>query len=107
LDKRHGGRWEFPGGKLDPGESHLEAAARELGEELAVAVVSAGPIEYAVRDPGSSFEIAFLPVEISGVPECREHSAIAWAPIGELLSYDLAPSDRQYVQWLTEQEGPL
>jgi hypothetical protein len=49
-----------------------------------------------VADPGSDFVIEFLPVEIEGVPECREHSEIAWVEGSAILSFALAPSDRRY-----------
>src|SRR5690242_21147044 len=48
--KRHGGLWEFPGGKLEPGESLLDAANRELTEELNVSVVSVGEPIYSAHD---------------------------------------------------------
>jgi mutator protein MutT len=95
--KRHGGCWEFPGGKVDPGESDLEAARRELREELDVAVVSVGPVELSVEDPGSPFVIEFLPVEIEGEPACLEHTDLAWVTEAEAAALPLAPSDRQYV----------
>jgi 8-oxo-dGTP diphosphatase len=44
LDKRHGGLWEFSGGKVREGESDLEAARRELREELAVEVTGVGAV---------------------------------------------------------------
>jgi 8-oxo-dGTP diphosphatase len=95
--KRHGGCWEFPGGKVEPGESDLEAARRELREELDVAVVSVGPVELSVEDPGSPFVIEFLPVEIAGEPVCLEHADLAWVTEAEAAALPLAPSDRQYV----------
>jgi 8-oxo-dGTP diphosphatase len=95
--KRHGGCWEFPGGKVEPGESDLEAARRELREELDVAVVSVGPVELSVEDPGSPFVIEFLPVEIVGEPVCLEHADLAWVTEAEAAALPLAPSDRQYV----------
>ncbi len=42
MNERHGGLWEFPGGKIEQGESLLEARNRELVEELSVAVVRVG-----------------------------------------------------------------
>jgi 8-oxo-dGTP diphosphatase len=96
--KRHGGLWEFPGGKCERGEADRDAAARELREELGVEVVHVGEELLALRDPGSPFLIAFVPVTIVGTPVCHEHTALAWATLSELAALPLAPSDRWFVE---------
>jgi mutator protein MutT len=100
--KRHGRLWEFPGGKVEANESDLEAARRELAEELGVVVSTIGQVEFTVRDVGSDFLIEFVPVTIEGEPDCHEHSALAWPTSSELLSYDLAPSDRKYAEFIVD-----
>jgi len=94
--KRHAGLWEFPGGKLLPGESIPEAARRELAEELAVEVISMGKVVFAMRDPGSAFVVEFYPVEIAGEPVPLEHEALRWVRPEDLAGLDLAPSDRAF-----------
>ena len=104
--KRHGGLWEFPGGKTEPDESDESAARRELREELGVSVMSAGAAEFEAHDPGSPFVIAFVPVVIDGDPECHEHSALCWRDPTRLAELPLAPSDRRYVEFLLERRAP-
>lgn len=98
--KRHGGLWEFPGGKREPGESDADAARRELREELGVEVLEVADEDFAIADPGSPFLIAFVPVAIAGEPTCHEHTALAWGTPSELAILPLAPSDRRYVEHL-------
>ena len=92
-EKRHGGLWEFPGGKLSPGESLFDAARRELLEELGVQVQSVRDTMLSVRDRGSRFEIHFVPTEIEGMPVTHEHDGLEWVSLDRLLDYPLAPSD--------------
>lgn len=99
IKKRHGGLWEFPGGKCEDGESAAAAVRRELNEELGVDVVEIGKEDLAIRDPDSSYLIIFTPVRIIGEPTCREHLEIRWAPLNELAQLPLAPADRQYVNF--------
>ena len=98
--KRHGGLWEFPGGKIEIAENHFEAARRELAEELAVRVLSVGSTIFSISDPGSEFLIEFVPTEIDGTPRCIEHTDLKWMPRDGLASLDLAPSDRRFVDFL-------
>ncbi len=98
--KRHGGLWEFPGGKCESGESDAEAIQRELAEELAVDVIAVGQQMYAVHDPGSQFIIAFVPVEVHGQLKCLDHSELRWGTLHELAELPLAPSDRRFVDFL-------
>lgn len=100
FHKRHGGLWEFPGGKCENGESDLDAVTRELREELGVNTKSVGPPIFEIRDGSALFLIVFLNVEIEGPPICIEHLELGWHTLEEMLELGLAPSDRQFVNFL-------
>lgn len=95
--KRHGGLWEFPGGKVASGESDADALERELAEELGVRVASVGAPLFRRRDPGTPFSIRFVRVEIQGDPRAREHDEVRWVPAAKLGDLPLAPVDRIFV----------
>ena len=97
--KRHGGLWEFPGGKVLDGEDWLAAAARELAEELDMVVVSVGASVLVAQDPGSPFEIHFIRVAARGEPQPLEHSEVAWLTPEELQALPIA-ADAKMVRLL-------
>ena len=98
--KRHGGLWEFPGGKLEAGESDLEAAARELAEELNVDVYAVGDLLAEYQDSGSPYLIVFRRAMIRGEPEALEHTELRWFAWEELPGLALAPTDQRFVDTL-------
>jgi 8-oxo-dGTP pyrophosphatase MutT (NUDIX family) len=94
--KRHGGLWEFPGGKVDEGEDLAAAARRELDEELGLELVAVGASVAQLRDPGSPFVIHFVHASVQGVPRPREHDEVGWFEPAELAGMPLAPGDARF-----------
>jgi mutator protein MutT len=104
-EKRHGGLWEFPGGKVLEGESRLDAAVRELDEELALEVVALGRLLLSVEDDGSDYVIEFFETTTIGSPKASEHTEVGWFTVGELESLELAPADERFVRELGARAG--
>jgi 8-oxo-dGTP diphosphatase len=98
--KRHAGLWEFPGGKMLPGESPIAALRRELAEELGVEVIAVGELLLSRSDPGSAFVVEFYRTEIAGEPTALEHDEIAWVLPSQVSALPLAPSDREAAEHL-------
>lgn len=89
------GKWEFPGGKVEPHEDPREALIREIHEELGceIAVEHAMP---AIFHDYVEFAIHLLPYQcrlISGEPIALEHESVDWYPIAELSALDWAEAD--------------
>lgn len=101
--KRHGGLWEFPGGKVEPDETDAQALARELHEELGLHDVRLGPVRFECHDDGSPYHIVFVDAEAAGDPRPLEHDTLAWATPAELAAYPLAPSDAAFARHLLSQ----
>jgi 8-oxo-dGTP diphosphatase len=93
--KHLGGLWEFPGGKIDSGESRDEALIRELREELRIEV-AVGRALPEVEWPYETITIRLFPFLchiVEGHPQPLEHDEIRWCPRDELAELDWAPAD--------------
>ncbi len=98
--KARGLLWEFPGGKVEPGETKEQALARECREELAV-TVSVGRIFLDVvhEYPDITVHLTLFDSVISeGEPRLLEHSALAWIDPSETDRYDFCPADTEILE---------
>ena len=102
AEAHNGLKWEFPGGKLERGESPEAALARELREELDVDA-RVGRVMDAVyhRYPDRDVLVLFYRCEIpEGEPRTLDCDAIAWVEPRRLREYDFAGADRAFVERL-------
>lgn len=96
--------WEFPGGKVDPGEGPVEALGRELAEELGVeAEVGSFLDEVHHRYPEKSVWIRFYSATLHGRPRPRVHRRIRWIAEEELDGYDVPPANAAVLRRLREE----
>lgn len=104
-------KWEFPGGKVEPGEDPAAAIVREIREELGCDIAVARALPRFTHDYGRVVieMIPFVCMLAPGSPEPHphEHIAIAWVKPAELLAYDLAAADVPVVAAYGPASGPV
>jgi 8-oxo-dGTP diphosphatase len=104
--KAMAGLWEFPGGKIEPGERPEEALIRELCEELAIEVKEPclAPFSFASHSY-PDFHL-LMPLFVcrrwEGTPQPREHSALKWVRPKDLAQYPMPPADLPLIPMLRD-----
>ena len=113
LEKAHqGGKWEFPGGKVENNETVAQALARELKEEVAIDVLSCQPlikIEHTYRskegdDKGDKSVCldVFIVDNFTGEPSAQEGQGQGWYSLNELEKLDFPEANKTIIDKLVE-----
>jgi 8-oxo-dGTP diphosphatase len=97
ADKAMGGLWEFPGGKMEPGETPESALIRELREELGIAVKEACLAPFTFASHAYTDFHLLMPLYVcrrwEGTPQPLEHAALRWVRPTDMSSYPMPPAD--------------
>jgi 8-oxo-dGTP diphosphatase len=96
------GRWEFPGGKVEPGEADAESLVREIGEELGVRI-TVGAWLRGEQPVGERYLLRVAMASLdAGEPTPTEHDAVRWLGAGELDDVDWLDADRPFLAELSQ-----
>ena len=100
-EQSHPLKWEFPGGKVEPGETPEQALARELEEELSIGNAAGSEImryqyQYSGKDP---IVLIFFRIQsYSGKPQNLIFHEMRWVPITQLATFDFVEGDRDFIR---------
>jgi len=101
ADQPMGPLWEFPGGKIEPGESPQQALTRELSEELGIHA-EVGPAVTRIRHHyrhGGAVDLQFFAVRaFTGEIDNRIYQQVRWVRLEDLPGYEFLPADRELVK---------
>lgn len=95
IGKAHGGLWEFPGGKVEPGESLVGALIREIAEELGIELSQAAlePLSFAASPADPHVVLLYTCRDWEGEPQCLDGEAIGWFATDALPGLAKPPLD--------------
>ncbi len=100
------GLWEFPGGKVDPGETPEAALIRELREELGIDVAASCLAPFTFASHAYPDFHLLMPLYVcrkwSGIPLAREGQRLAWVRPARLVDYPMPPADKPLIAMLRD-----
>lgn len=105
LEVSHGGQWEFPGGKLEAGESPYEALIREVKEEVGLQVIQCrflGEVHHAYAQQHVSLLIYHV-FHYQGIAKrCESQMDLSWVEVSALHQYTFPAANEEIIRWAAE-----
>ena len=104
VNQHQGGLWEFPGGKIEAGESAQQALARELHEELAIEVLASEPLVRIAHDYTDKSVVldVWCVTAFSGEARGIEGQPLAWVSVDQLTDYDFPAANEPIIAAVLE-----